>query len=202
MFINKKAISLVAASALSIALIGSASAGDGRFTISSATFEDGGWLPTSMAWNDPSCTKDGKAGGNTSPELSWRNAPEGVRTFVVVAFDITASFTHWGMYNIPVSTTTLPAGAGSANSTYGQQTLNDFPLKGYDGPCPPAGVVPFAHHYLFTVYALDTRIEVPKFHNFPQYPEALLHVLADAGAKGHVLGSATIGGYYSTTPPQ
>jgi Raf kinase inhibitor-like YbhB/YbcL family protein len=200
MSITKKAIPLMASGALAVALVGSAVAGDGRFSISSATFKNDGPLPTSMAFNDPSCTIDGKPGGNTSPELSWRNAPEGVHSFVVIAYDITASFTHWGMYNIPVSTTSLPAGAGAADSTYGQQVPNDFPGKGYDGPCPPAGIPPVAHHYLFTVYALDTKLVLPRFHNFPQNPDTLFHALADAGARGHVLGSATIGGFYSATP--
>jgi hypothetical protein len=200
MSIFRKVIFLVVSSALSMTLIGTVSADDAKFSISSSTFRDGASLPTSMAWNNPSCTKDGTAGGNISPELSWRNAPEGVRSFVLIAFDVTASFTHWGMYNIPVSTTTLPAGAGIATSAYGEQVPNDFPDRGYDGPCPPAGIAPFAHHYLFTVYALDIHLVLPKFRNFAHTPDALFNALANAGAKGHVLGSASIGGFYSATP--
>jgi hypothetical protein len=193
-------MSILRSSALSIALVGTAGADDGKFSISSTTFRNGASLPTSMAWNGSNTCTTGGAGGNISPELSWRNAPDDVRSFVVIAFDETASFTHWGMYNIPVSTTFLPAGAGTAASAYGAQVLNDFGEAGYDGPCPPVGIAPFAHHYVFTVYALDTRLVLPVFVNFPQFPEALFNALANAGAKGHVLGSASVGGFFSATP--
>jgi Raf kinase inhibitor-like YbhB/YbcL family protein len=190
---------------LSLGPLAAASAGDGEFRINSTTFRDGGALPTSMADNFPVngvnvCTADGSVGGNTSPELAWQNAPAGTRSFVVIAFDVTASFTHWGIYNIGASTTVLPAGAGTAVSSYGAQVNNDFPSHGYEGPCPPAGVVPFAHHYVFTVYALDTHLHLPLLTNFPQNAETLFNALAKAGADGHVLGSASVGGFFSATP--
>jgi len=50
--------------------------------------------------NVNACSADGSAGGNQSPELSWTRANPGTRSFVVTAYDVTAAFTHWGMYNI------------------------------------------------------------------------------------------------------
>jgi hypothetical protein len=192
--------------ALSVMVFGMANAHDeDDFRVKSATFKQGAALPTSMADNFlvnglNVCTVDGSAGGNLSPELTWENAPRGTRSFAIVLFDETASFTHWGIFNISANTTTLPAGAGAADSTFGPQVHNDFGSLGYEGPCPPADVVPFAHHYVFTVYALDVKLRLPVLVNFPQNAETLIQAIAQAGAEGHVLGKASIGGFFSTTP--
>ena len=59
-------------------------------------------------------------------------------------------FHHWIVYNIPAKVTTL---AGHGSDPYSEGT-NDYGFVGYGGPCPPVdGQV---HHYVFTVYALDT----------------------------------------------
>jgi Raf kinase inhibitor-like YbhB/YbcL family protein len=196
---------LLAAAALSAMSIGVIHAHDGEFRVTSRTFKGGTELPNSLADNYllngvNICTASGSAGGDTSPELSWENAPRETRSFAVVLFDETASFTHWGMFDIERSTMFLPAGAGAADSTYGLQVNNDFGSPGYEGPCPPAGVAPDAHHYVFTVYALDTQLHLPVLTNFPQNAETLLRALLQAGAEGHVLAKASIGGFFSATP--
>jgi Raf kinase inhibitor-like YbhB/YbcL family protein len=195
----------LAAGALSALSVGVMQAHEAEFRVTSSTFKNGSQLPTTLADNFlvngvNVCTADGSLGGNLSPDLSWENAPEGTRSFAVVMFDETASFTHWGMFDIPASTRFLPFGAGAAASTDGLQVNNDFGSHGYEGPCPPAGVAPDAHHYVFTVYALDTKLELPVLANFPQNAETILRALAQAGAEGHVLGRASIGGFFSTTP--
>jgi len=177
-----------------------------RFKLSSTTFEDNTTLPLSMIYNflyngSNVCSADGSPGGNESPELSWRNAPRNTRSFAVMAFDVTAGFTHWGMYNIAPTATGLPQNAGVAGSTYGTQIKNDFPDFSYDGPCPPPGLAPVVHHYVFTVYALDKELELPpSSSNFPANGEALLFALTEAERHKHVLASASITGLYSTTP--
>ena len=95
----------------------------------------------------------------------------------------------------------LPENAGAIGSTYGSQVNNDFGDPSYDGPCPPAGVPPDAHHYVFTVYALDTELEVSTLTNFPANAETLEHALLDAARNGHILASGSLGTYYSATPP-
>jgi Raf kinase inhibitor-like YbhB/YbcL family protein len=176
-----------------------------RLRVNSSTFRDGGTLPLSMVDNIVQngvnvCTADGSAAGNESPELSWEHAPPRTRSFVVVAFDTTASFTHWGMYNISGRTTGLPANAGVPNSTFGQQVLNDFfDVPAYEGPCPPAGVAPAAHQYVFTVYALSTRLKLPNLANFPDNAATLYQALIAAGGRGEVLASASIAGLFSAT---
>ncbi|HUO95214.1 MAG TPA: YbhB/YbcL family Raf kinase inhibitor-like protein [Steroidobacteraceae bacterium] len=179
--------------------------GDDHFRVTSSTYANNSVLPISMIDNFVSgttnaCSVDGSAGGNQSPEVSWTHAPWGTHSFVVVMFDVTASFTHWGMYNIPTWTSSLPAGAGAAGSTYGAQVYNDFYDQSYDGPCPPVGVQPFSHKYVLTVYALDQELKLPSSANFPPYAETLWYALLKAAEGGHVLATASINGFYSATP--
>jgi Raf kinase inhibitor-like YbhB/YbcL family protein len=103
-------------------------------------------IPSPTNPNLNGCTVDGSPGGDQSPELSWTGAPEQTRSFVVILYDESASFTHWAMYNIPARMRSLPANAGIAGSSSGLQMSNDFGDLSYDGPCPPITVVPLAHH--------------------------------------------------------
>lgn len=103
-------------------------------------------------------------GGNISPELHWENAPAGTKSFAVTMYDLDAptgsGLWHWVVYNIPVSVTSLPADAG--NLTAGQLPqgatggLSDLGVRGYYGPCPPAGQL---HRYIITVHALREQLE-------------------------------------------
>ncbi|MFY9908059.1 MAG: YbhB/YbcL family Raf kinase inhibitor-like protein [Terriglobales bacterium] len=178
----------------------------GSFQMSSTTFVDGATLPLSMINNiivngSNSCSIDGSPGGNESPELSWTTPPTGTASFVVTTYDSTAAFTHWGMYNISPTATGLPENAGVAGSPYGEQIFNDFLVgREYDGPCPPAGYKPYAHHYVFTVYALDIVLHLPQSPNFPANAETLYQALIKAGRDHHILANASISGFYSTTP--
>jgi len=180
------------------------------FRLRSKTFENGATLPLSViaTFNSSSgqniCTVDGSPGGNQSPELSWTGAPHGTQSFVVIMYDITASFTHWGMYNISPKTQELPANAGVAGTTFGIQVANDYGIGdlSYDGPCPPKSVTPNVHHYVFTVYALDTTLpQIPSFGAFLPGAEALYNALIAAGQGGHILDSASISGFYSAAAP-
>jgi Raf kinase inhibitor-like YbhB/YbcL family protein len=183
------------------------------FRLHSTTFENKTTLPLStietiaISPTNPanSCTFNGEPGGDQSPELSWTGAPEGTQSFVVVLYDVTASFTHWGMYNISGKATGLPENAGIANSTFGEQINNDYGFgEQYDGPCPPTGtgVTPLVHHYVFTVYALDTKLPtLPAFGVFLPGAQALYHALLKAGREGHILASASIIGLYSAAAP-
>ena len=183
-----------------------------RFQLNSTTFANNdAQLPLIMIAtfnaNGPgtnSCTSNGEAGGNQSPELQWTRAPGGTRSFVVIMFDVTASFTHWGMYNIEPRRTMLPLNAGVAGSTFGDQIANDYGVgdQSYDGPCPPsASVNPPAHDYVFTIYALDITLPVlPTFDGAPS-SGALYHALIDAARGDHILASASTHGFYSALIP-
>jgi Raf kinase inhibitor-like YbhB/YbcL family protein len=165
-----------------------------KFQITSTTFSDGGTIPLSMVLNQCSAYP---GGADLSPQLSWTNAPRKTRSFVVVAYDVTASFTHWGMYNVASSTTALPQGAGVAGSNYGPQISNDFGDLSYDGPCPPTTLTPLSHEYVFTVYALDITLPtLQPIGDFQPGAEALYHAMIAAARRGDILDSASIVGYF------
>jgi Raf kinase inhibitor-like YbhB/YbcL family protein len=198
-----------AAGAAAACLFGAVRADDNgaALHLHSSTFSDGGALPLITIANIPgmngqnSCTPDGSPGGDQSPQLSWTHVPRETRSFAVVAYDVTASFTHWGIYNMAPETTTLPLGAGAAGSPYGAQVSNDFGDLSYDGPCPPTTLTPHIHRYVFTVYALDVRLPALEAQgDFPPGAEALYHALLSAGRDGHILASAGITGLYSAVP--
>ncbi len=165
-----------------------------QLQLSTTTFTNGEELPLIMVLGSNECTYI-SGGGDESPELSWTNAPWGTRSFVVTMFDTTAAFTHWGMYNIPPTTTGLPLDAGVANSTYGQQVFNDFYYGAeYDGPCPPNNLTPYVHNYVVTVFALDTTLNLTSNPpNFPANAETLYRAMSD-----HVLQKASVHGYFTT----
>jgi Raf kinase inhibitor-like YbhB/YbcL family protein len=167
-----------------------------KMVLTSTTFSDGGTIPLSAVWNQCSAYP---GGGNQSLQLSWTGAPNKTRSFIVVLYDVTASFTHWGMYNIASRTTSLPENAGVAGSTFGTQVLNDYGVgdQSYDGPCPPTTLNPVSHHYVFTVYALDVTLQtLPTFGDFLPGAEQLYQAMIAAGRNGDILDSASISGVF------
>ncbi|HTZ59397.1 MAG TPA: YbhB/YbcL family Raf kinase inhibitor-like protein [Acidobacteriaceae bacterium] len=200
-------VSLMAGVALGLGIWAPTATAQQSFQLHSTTFSNDSELPISMILNNQvngqnTCSATGAAGYDESPELYWTGIPRGTQSFVVVLYDVTASFTHWGMYNIPGGVTQLPENAGKAGSPYGLQIENDFDLgQQYDGPCPPANVAPDTHQYVFTVYALSGKLSLPGSSNFPANGETLYHALILASQKNEILGEASLTGLYSSTPP-
>ena len=133
------------------------------FTITSADVKSGATLSAKQVFNGMGCT-----GQNVSPELSWKGAPPGTKSFAITVYDPDAptgsGWWHWMVYNIPATTTSLPAGAGDAAKKLlpkgAMQGPTDFGTMGFGGACPPVGDKP--HHYIFTVYALKTdKLDIP-----------------------------------------
>jgi Raf kinase inhibitor-like YbhB/YbcL family protein len=135
----------------------------GKFSLSSPVLKAGGTMGEAQVFNGFGCQ-----GGNVSPALSWSNPPAGTQSFALMVHDPDAptgsGWWHWIVYNIPATTTSLPAGAGGAQSTSlpagAVQGRTDFGTSGYGGPCPPPGK---PHHYYFRLYALKVaKLDVPK----------------------------------------
>ncbi len=128
-------------------------------------------------------TCDGK---DVSPQLTWANVPAKTVSLALIMKDIDApngEFYHWVLFNIPKNTTELDQGAAApAGANMG---LNSFSKAAYSGPCPPKGS---AHTYIFTLYALDSKITLPKNADGP----ALIAALKD-----HVISHVELTGVYS-----
>jgi Raf kinase inhibitor-like YbhB/YbcL family protein len=138
-----------------------------KLTVESTAFKDGEPLPDDYS----------SFGKNVSPPFSWTGAPATARQFAVVCHDpdapLPGGFTHWVIYKIPASAKGLleavPAGAsvtasGLAGAIQGMNGFAAFARRGgpppepsYRGPAPPAGP---AHHYHFTVYAIDGAVDL------------------------------------------
>ena len=153
-------------------------------------------IMTSTAWEDGGVIPDKytQAAGATSPNpaLSWTQVPPGTQSFVLIMNDPEPSVpaksskgdvTHWLAWNIPASSTGLPEGvmAGDLPDGTKQQSLRS---NGYMGP--GAGPGPY-HHYTFTLYAVDTKIDVTASQNAADTRTALINAM-----DGHVLGKAVL----------
>jgi Raf kinase inhibitor-like YbhB/YbcL family protein len=109
----------------------------------------------------------GFTGENQSPQLYWENAPAGTQSFAVTAYDPDAptgsGFWHWLIFNIPANVTELRSGAGDPAKNLAPagaiQSNSDIGTQGFVGAAPPAGP---AHRYIFTVYALNKKLDLDK----------------------------------------
>lgn len=121
--------------------------------LTSSSFNDGDSIPV-----EHTCF-----GKNINPPLSWKDVPEGTKSFVVMVTDPDApmgTWIHWVVYNIPGGSTGLKAGLPrDAELEDGiRQGMTSFRKPGYGGPCPPPGP---AHRYRFFIYAIDTLLDFP-----------------------------------------
>lgn len=141
---------------LGLLLATSGFAQSNTFTLSSTTV--GGQATSEQVFNGFGCS-----GSNTSPQLSWANAPEGTKSFAITMYDPDAptgsGWWHWLAFDIPASTNTITSGAGTPGKGVMPagtvQSMTDFGVAGYGGPCPPEGHGP--HRYIITVHALKTE---------------------------------------------
>ena len=138
----------------------------------SPAFHAGGMIPARY-------TCDGK---DLSPPLRWSHVPGRTRTFALRIDDPDApggTFTHWTLWNMYRSARGVPAGV-----EWSSEGRNSFGRTGYGGPCPPHGST---HHYVFTLYAVDTWLTLNPGATRTQFAAAL---------RGHVLASAKLVGLY------
>jgi Raf kinase inhibitor-like YbhB/YbcL family protein len=124
-------------------------------TLSSPAFANNGEIPEKYG-----CSGGGQA---VSPPLTISGAPPEAKSLALIVDDPDApggTFTHWVVWNIAPSTTSVAEGLTPAGASEGKNTSGQ---NGYAAPCPPSG----EHHYVFNLYALDapqiaTADEIPK----------------------------------------
>jgi Raf kinase inhibitor-like YbhB/YbcL family protein len=140
-------------------------------TVRSPAFGAGAMIPVRF-----SCR-----GSNTPIPLAWAGIPAGAASVALIMDDPDApsgTFTHWVVFNLPVTSRgitngRLPAGAAQAQNGRGQAA--------YTGPCPPSGT----HHYRFTVYAEPRKLPLQAGASLA---EALAAIRANPLASGRLTG--------------
>ena len=159
-----------------------------KIKVTSDSLTDGGTLPAVFSCD---VATSPYPGGN-SPALSWSKPPKTAKSIIILLVDPDApggTFYHWGLYNIPVKTRTIAAGA-----TIGAVAAPDIQKNdaAYFGPCVPPGET---HHYVFRVVALDKKIKLSGGGDDP-WASDIGDVLATAYKK-HIVGSGTLTVTYS-----
>ena len=122
------------------------------FTLTSSTFQDGGWLQQKNAGSEkarnPNCV-----GENVSPPLAWSNVPAKATSLAILVTDLEGrnaeGALHWVAYGIPVSVTGFAEGEVSKESPKYVGGLGTNKRSTYSGPCTPAT----PHHYAFMLIA-------------------------------------------------
>jgi Raf kinase inhibitor-like YbhB/YbcL family protein len=159
------------------------------FELTSSDIQPGKLMSQAQVYKGFGCD-----GGNTSPQLAWRDAPAGTKSFAVTAYDPDAptgsGWWHWVVFNIPADVRELPSGAGDPAAGLAPagsvQHRTDFGTPGFGGACPPAGDK--AHRYQFKVFALDVaHLDIDPHSS----PASVSHML-----KAHELGVAELQALY------
>src|SRR5438552_5535542 len=162
-------------------------------TLTIPGFLDGGHIPVKFSQAAPGVA----AGEGTSPAVSWANAPAGTQSFFLHMHDLdlarnktTDDQAHWVLWNIPATANGLPEGvpkgAQLADGSYQISATGQM----YRGPGAPANGPP--HHYMFEVFALDTKLDVQPATGENAAFETRANVMK--AMQGHILGKAVYGG--------
>ncbi len=146
------------------------------FRLKTSAFKEGDKIPSKY-------TCDGE---DVSPLLEVRNVPANTASLALIMDDPDASrgvpFDHWLMWNIAPDTQYI-----SEDNVPGEamQGANSWGKPKYGGPCPPVGKP--AHRYVFTLYALDAKLDLP----VGATKEELLRAMEQ-----HIVAHASIMGLY------
>jgi Raf kinase inhibitor-like YbhB/YbcL family protein len=161
-------------------------------TMTVAGFADGAQIPVKYSQAAPGVA----TGEGLSPAISWTNVPAGTQSFVLNMHDMdvarnrtTDDQAHWVVWNIPATATGLPEGvpkgAQLADGSYQFSATGQM----YRGPGAPANGP--MHHYMFELFALDSKLDVaPAADAF----ESRANVMK--AMQGHILGKAVYGGLF------
>jgi Raf kinase inhibitor-like YbhB/YbcL family protein len=157
--------------------------GRGMMRLESPAFGSGEWIPRRHTGE----------GQDISPPLHWDDVPPATRSFVLILDDPDAPpglWIHWVLYDIPGDVRELGSGLPRTSLLENGALqgvcwgVDAFSRQGYQGPMPPPGS---PHRYTFTLYALDTELNLPPGRSAEQVRAVI---------KGHVLAEAVLTGVY------
>jgi Raf kinase inhibitor-like YbhB/YbcL family protein len=144
-----------------------------RITVSSPAFKAGAAIPERFTCE----------GENVSPPLAWSGVAAGTAEVALVVDDPDAprgTYVHWVVTGLDPAGGRLAEGAVPPGA---RQLPNSGGSADWTGPCPPGGP---AHHYRFTVYALQRPPEVAGDAD----PEAAVEAIeAAATARGRLVAT-------------
>lgn len=125
-------------------------------------------------------------GENINPPLLISDIPKRAESLALIMDDPDATggrtFDHWLMWNIAPDTAEIKENSAPEGAIQG---LTGFGKSGYGGSCPPRGNL--AHRYVFKLYALDKKLELPA-----GSPKAEL----EKAMEGRILSQAVLIGKY------
>ena len=164
-------------------------------TLTVSGFADGGQIPVKFSQAAPGVAP----GEGLSPAISWTNVPAGTQSFVLNMRDMdvarnktTDDQAHWIVWNLPATATGLPEGvpkgAQLANGAYQLSATGQM----YRGPGAPANGP--QHHYMFELFALDSKLDVAPATGNDAAFESRANVMK--AMQGHILGKAVYGGLF------
>lgn len=122
-------------------------------------------LMTTDAWPDGGIVPEKYAGrgGNVQPGFKFTGAPPTTVTYAIIFHDIDAVFgggtddvLHWMVWNIPAEAGGIPEGKLPEGTVSGTASIR---TGAYFGPGAPAGER--YHHYIFELYALNAKLDIP-----------------------------------------
>lgn len=160
--------------------------------ISTPAFPDGGIIPVKFSQAAPGAAP----GEGTSPALSWTDVPAGTQSFVLHMHDLdfarnktTDDQVHWLVWNIPADSRGfpegLPRGVTLPDGSY-QISVTGLVYRG-----PGAAANGPLHHYMFELFALDTKIDVKPASDAFESRKLVMKAM-----EGHILGRAAYGGRF------
>ena len=161
-------------------------------TLTTMAFPDGGPIPVKFS----QAAEGAAQGEGTSPALTWANAPAGTQSFVLHMHDMelarnrtTDDQVHWLVWNIPGTASRLtegqPKGAKLPDGSYQISATGQV----YRGPGAPANGPP--HHYVFEIFALDTKLDVQPTADAFETRASVIKAI-----QGHILGKAVYLGLF------
>ncbi len=155
-------------------------------------FPDGGEIPVRFSQAAPGAAP----GEGTSPAMNWTNVPADTQSFVLNMRDLdvarnrtTEDPAPWVVWNSPATATGMtegqPRGARLPDGSFQISATGQV----YRGPGAPATGP--RHHYMFEIYALDTKLDVQPTADAFETRTKVMQAM-----QGHVLGKAVYGGLF------